>query len=136
MQVENGDSLNTGEKTAIGVTVGLTMVLIVLLGAWLFRKKRVKRQSQERQQRVEELDYFRAVDCPSPGLRAMPPHPQTPGDIATPVEIDSAIKTPEVSEEERHDGPFELDGLEMPPPRSPSILPTPIEYLMKPVKSD
>lgn len=135
-QVEDGEKLNTGEKAAIGVSVGISMLLVPLLGAWLLKKKRARKVSQERQQSVEELDYFGAVDSPSPGLRAVPSHPETPGDIATPVEIDSAVKTPEASEEETHLGPFELDGLEMPPPRSPSILPTPIEYLMKPSKID
>ena len=136
MQVEDGEKLNTGERAAIGASVSTSMLLVLLLGAWLLKRKRVKKVSQERRRSVEELDYFGAVDSPSPELRAVPSHPETPGDIATPVEIDSAVKMPDVSEAESHLGPFELDGLEMPPPRSPSILPTPIEYIMKPSKID
>ena len=87
----------------------------------------------------------------SPGLsRAVPGRPEQPGDIAAPVEMDSDAAaspmpspsfhgSPQMQQQQQQqqqqpdtiDNRFELYGShepEEPPPRSPSIMPTPIGY--------
>ena len=83
--------------------------------------------------------------APSPGAyRAVPSHPEQPGDIAAPVELDSAVSPnrehhasplgppQQPQQPETSDGRFELYGSPgTEPPSGPSrwsIVPTPIEY--------
>ncbi|KAG9254562.1 uncharacterized protein F5Z01DRAFT_79499 [Emericellopsis atlantica] len=95
-----------------------------------------------------------AASPPLTHQRAVPRQPQEPGDIAAPVEMDSETRSDATRSpvfgvspttyygqhregEETIDGRFELYGSyepEPPPPRSPSIMATPVGY--KPRKDD
>ncbi|KAK3182470.1 hypothetical protein K4F52_006296 [Lecanicillium sp. MT-2017a] len=142
--------LSDGAKAGVGVTVVASVGLVAGVAAWvwiLLKRKRARAirpspvnacqdESAAKEQdgqaepatiQAQDGDYFGRLTRPrneashSPGPeRAVPRHPETPSDITTPVEIDSAVLPPEQGDfglpsvAELPETPVELDGSPLP----------------------
>ncbi|OAA38921.1 ferric-chelate reductase [Beauveria brongniartii RCEF 3172] len=98
-----GGGLSPTTKAGIAVTVVASTGVVVgaLTWLWLLRKKRAKARAAARAISVSEVPgdgvgeprgYFDGAAVAALGAaRAVPSQPNTPGDITSPVEIDSAV---------------------------------------------
>ncbi|KAK8147512.1 hypothetical protein G3M48_001521 [Beauveria asiatica] len=98
-----GGGLSPTTKAGIAVTVVASTGVVVgaLTWLWMLRKKRAKARAAARAISVSEVPgdgvseprgYFDGAATAAPGAaRAVPSQPNTPGDITSPVEIDSAV---------------------------------------------
>ncbi|KAM0743515.1 hypothetical protein ACQRIT_001774 [Beauveria bassiana] len=105
-----GGGLSPTTKAGIAVTVVASTGVVVgaLTWLWLLRKKRAKARAAARAISVSEVPgdgvgeprgYFDGAAVGAPGAaRAVPSQPNTPGDITSPVEIDSAVPEDDVVE--------------------------------------
>ncbi|KAM3470966.1 hypothetical protein MY8738_009528 [Beauveria namnaoensis] len=105
-----GGGLSPTTKAGIAVTVVASTGVVVgaLTWLWLLRKKRAKARAVARAISVSEVPgdgvgeprgYFDGAAVGAPGAaRAVPSQPNTPGDITSPVEIDSAVPEDDVVE--------------------------------------
>ncbi|KAM3452367.1 hypothetical protein NHJ6243_009394 [Beauveria neobassiana] len=105
-----GGGLSPTTKAGIAVTVVASTGVVVgaLTWLWLLRKKRAKARAAARAISVSEVPgdgvgeprgYFDDAAVGAPGAaRAVPSQPNTPGDITSPVEIDSTVPEDDVVE--------------------------------------
>jgi hypothetical protein len=92
----NSESLSVGAGVGIGVAATAGLVFLVLLGVWLFMRKRKKTRNSEQapQGQYPELSQAQGTEWYSPGpqpvFQAPPQFPSAPVHPDPPREIDSS----------------------------------------------